>query len=215
MMSTPLLSMLMPHRVDEPRFYGVAVGIVTNNQDPEGLGRIKVKVPWLSDEYDSDWARIATPMAGAGRGMYFLPEVEDEVLVAFEHGLIDRPFVVGALWNGKDAPPEANGDGENNVRTVKSRSGHVIRFNDTEGGERIEIVDSTANNSVVIDSAENKIVISADSNITIQSHNGKLILSGNGVEITSQDALKIEAGGALDIQGGAEMNLNADMINLN
>ena len=109
------------------RISGVVVGVVTNTQDPAGLGRVKVKFPWLSDSEESFWARVATPMAGKGRGFYFLPEVEDEVLMAFEHGDARFPYVLGALWNGQDKPPESNEDGKNNIRSIKSRSGHVIR----------------------------------------------------------------------------------------
>src|SRR3972149_536693 len=85
---------------------GVVPGIVTNNQDPDGLGRVKIKFPWLSDDNETDWVRIATLMAGGQRGGFFLPEVGDEVLVAFEHGDINHPYVIGALWNGVDKPPE-------------------------------------------------------------------------------------------------------------
>ena len=98
------------------RMSGVVVGVVTNTQDPAGLGRVKVKFPWLSDSEESFWARVATPMAGKGRGFYFLPEVEDEVLLAFEHGDARFPYVLGALWNGQDKPPENNDKGENNIR---------------------------------------------------------------------------------------------------
>ena len=87
------------------RIYGVVVGVVTNNQDPEELGRVKVKFPWLSDADESDWARIATPMAGNEKGIYFLPEVDDEVLVVFEHGDLRFPYIIGALWNGQAPPP--------------------------------------------------------------------------------------------------------------
>ncbi|ETX05496.1 MAG: hypothetical protein ETSY2_22635, partial [Candidatus Entotheonella gemina] len=108
-----LLTQLLAPNEQANRVYGMVVAGVTNNQDPEGLGRVKVKFPWLSDRDESHWARIAMPMAGPERGFYFLPEVDDEVLVAFEHGLIEWPYVLGALWNGKDTPPESNGDGEN------------------------------------------------------------------------------------------------------
>jgi uncharacterized protein involved in type VI secretion and phage assembly len=100
------------------RIHGVVVGLVTNNQDPDGLGRVKVKFPWLSDVDESSWARIAAPMAGKQRGACFLPEVDDEVLVAFEHGDMRFPYVLGALWNGQDAPPVTNSDGTNNVRMI-------------------------------------------------------------------------------------------------
>jgi len=85
---------------------GIVIGVVTDNSDPEGWGRVKVKYPWQEDNIVSHWARMATPMAGNGRGIEFLPEVNDEVVVAFEHGDMHRPFVLGALWNGVDAPPE-------------------------------------------------------------------------------------------------------------
>ena len=91
------------------RIYGVVVGIVTANQgDPDGLGRVKVRFPWLASDAESAWARIATLMAGNKRGSFFLPEVEDEVLVAFEHGDLRYPYILGALWNGKDKPPDTN-----------------------------------------------------------------------------------------------------------
>ncbi|NTW02923.1 MAG: phage tail protein, partial [Oscillochloris sp.] len=133
------------------RFYGVTVGVVTNNQDPDSLGRVKVKLPWLSDQDESFWARVVAPMAGKDRGLYLLPEIDDEVLVAFEHGMIEYPYVLGALWNGKDNPPETNSNGKNNMRTLKSRSGMIIRLDDTDGSEKIEISDASGKNSIVID----------------------------------------------------------------
>ena len=132
-MSDVFTRLFSPDDKKEGRLYGVVFGIVTNNKDPEGLGRVKVKLPWMADELESNWARVVTPMAGAQRGIYFLPEVDDEVLVAFEHGSAEHPYVLGALWNGKDKPPESNSDGKNNTRTIRSRSGHVIRLTDTAG----------------------------------------------------------------------------------
>src|SRR5438552_656128 len=151
------------------RLYGVMVGVVTNNQDPEGLGRVKVRFPWFSNEDESNWARVAAPMAGKERGFYFLPEVEDEVLVAFEHGDVRFPYVVGSLWNGKDAPPASNGDGKNNVRVIKSRSGHVVRLTDEDGKEMIEIVDKSAKNSIRIDTSKNTITITSDKDIVLSA----------------------------------------------
>jgi len=191
-------------RNDTPnRLFGVTLGVVTNNQDPEKLGRVKVKFPWLSDEDESNWARVLTPMAGDDRGMFFLPEVDDEVLIAFEHGDVRFPFVLGALWNGQDKPPETNEDGQNNVRFIKSRSGHLIRLDDTDGEEKIEIIDNSEKNSIVISTSDNSITISADSDITIASNSGKLKLSGSGIEIDSQGDVKIEASGNLDLKASA------------
>ena len=104
------------------RVNGVAVGIVTDNHDPEGLGRVKVRFPWLGEGVESDWCKVASFMAGDGRGAVFLPEIEDEVLVAFEQGDVNFPYVIGALWNSSDRPPETNADGRNDVRKIRSRS---------------------------------------------------------------------------------------------
>jgi phage baseplate assembly protein V len=197
------------------RFTGVAMAIVTNNKDPDGLGRVKVKLPWLDDQVESDWARVVTAMAGAGRGLYWLPEVDDEVLVAFEHGRPDSLYVLGGLWNGKDKPPEDNKDGKNNVRVLKTRSGHVIRLTDADGDEKIEIIDKTGKNSIVISAKDKTVTITADADITVTSTNGKLKLSGNGVEITSQAAVKIEASQNVDLKAGAQLNVKGQMVNIN
>lgn len=197
------------------RFYGVTVGVVTNNQDPDNLGRVKLKFPWLNDQDESHWARVVTPMGGNGRGLYLLPEVDDEVLVAFDHGEIEFPYVLGALWNGKDAPPESNSDGKNNMRTLKSRSGHVVRLDDTDGSEKIEILDKSGKNSIVLSTKDNTITITADKDITIKSSSGKLMLSGNGVEIKSDAGVKIEASSDLEAKSSAQVTVKGSAINLN
>jgi uncharacterized protein involved in type VI secretion and phage assembly len=84
---------------------GVVIGVVTNVADPQGQIRVRVHFPWMDDAQETDWIRIATMMAGGGRGSMFMPEVQDEVLVGFEHGDTRFPYVVGFLWNGQDAPP--------------------------------------------------------------------------------------------------------------
>ncbi|GGK00714.1 type IV secretion protein Rhs [Streptomyces camponoticapitis] len=93
------------------RCAGLVSGTVTDTQDPEGSGRVKVRFPWLSDEYASDWARTAQS-GGTSGGEAFIPEVGDEVLVGFEHGHLDRPFVLAGLYNGKDRPGGGGGAGE-------------------------------------------------------------------------------------------------------
>jgi uncharacterized protein involved in type VI secretion and phage assembly len=213
MMSAATFDVLLGRR-EQARIYGVVVGVVTNNRDPEDLGRIKVKFPWLDDDDESYWARVAVPMAGNGRGFYALPEVDDEVLVVFEHGVIEYPYVIGALWNGEDKPPENNSDGENNKRTYKSRSGHIIRFDDSSGSEKIEIIDKN-NNQIVIDASANTITILAQSDIKITSSAGKLQLSGVGVEITSQADVKIQATANLDLEATAITSVKGAMVKIN
>ena len=194
---------------------GVVVGIVTNNNDPQGMGRVRVRFPWRGDDDESYWARVATLMAGEDRGTFFLPEVDDEVLVAFDHGNINHPYVIGALWNGVDTPPETNADGKNNIRTIKSRSGHEIIFDDNHeqnsekivihtnaghtillddsaGAEKIEIKDKTDNNKITIDSVQNSINIESAMELKIKA---------NVVEIEGTTSLTLKSNAALTIQG--------------
>jgi uncharacterized protein involved in type VI secretion and phage assembly len=197
------------------RMDGVVVGVVTNNQDPEKMGRVKVKFPWLSDEDESNWARVASPMAGKDRGLFLLPEVDDEVLVAFEHGDPRFPYVVGSLWNGSDTPPEDNADGKNNVRVIKSRSGHVVRLTDEDGKEKIEIIDKSEKNSVVIDTAENTITITAEKDIVLSAPNGSIKLDAQKVEVKSSADSKVEAGGGMDLKASGTMNVKGATVNIN
>lgn len=212
---TTVFNQLMGSAEVDGRFFGVSIGIVTNNRDPDGLGRVKLMLPWMADNAESNWARVAAPMAGPGRGCYFLPEIDDEVLVAFEHGSPEFPYVLGGLWNGKDKPPASNADGKNDVRVITSRSGHVIRLTDTDGAEQIEIVDKSAKNRVVLSTKDNSITITADADVVIQATNGKLRLSGNGVEITSKADVKIDAGTTLAAQAKGQTNIKGQLVNIN
>jgi uncharacterized protein involved in type VI secretion and phage assembly len=197
------------------RIEGIVLGIVTKNQDPEKVGRVKIKFPWLADSDESNWARVATVMAGKDRGTFFLPEVDDEVLVAFDHGDINHPYVIGSLWNGVDTPPETNADGQNKISTIKSRSGHEIIFDDNHkqkkekieihtnaghtillddsaGAEKIEIKDKTGNNTITIDSVQNSINIESAMQLKIKA---------NVVEIEGTTSLTLKSNAALTIQG--------------
>lgn len=195
---------------------GVAIGVVTNIKDPDNLGRVRVKFPWFSEDDESEWARVATLMAGKERGSVFLPEVDDEVLVAFEHGDMRRPFVIGALWNGVDVlPPEFANDGKNNIRLIKSRSGHIIKLDDTDGSEKIEVIDKTGKNSVVIDSKENTITITTDQDLVLKAPQGKISLIAKELELKSSAALQMEAGSEMNIKASATMNLQGATVNIN
>ena len=154
-------------------------------------------------------------MAGNKRGFYFLPEVDDEVLVAFEHGDVRFPYVLGALWNGKDAPPATNGDGKNNVRLIQSRSGHVIKLNDEDGKETVEILDKSQKNSIVIDTAKNTITITSDQDITISASKGTIKLDAQNVEIKSSAATKLEAGSTMDVKASGTMTVKGTTVNIN
>lgn len=117
---------------------GVFVGIVKSNKlDSEG--RIEITLAGVNGEAGTYRARVATLMAGPERGIQFLPEEKDQVLVAFEQGCFSRPVVIGSLWNKKDKPPEMNANGENNLKLIKTRGGNEIRIVDEGNKERIEI----------------------------------------------------------------------------
>jgi uncharacterized protein involved in type VI secretion and phage assembly len=215
MSETELLSGLLPLSEQSGHFYGVTIGVVTNNKDPDKLGRVKVKFPWLSDQVESHWARVVTLMAGKERGLYFLPEVDDEVLVAFEHGMMEFPYVLGALWNGQDKPPLVNNDGKNNLRTIKSRSGHVITLDDTQGEEKIIIRDKTAKNEIVIDSKNNTLsmkvekdlMIETKGKISLKSSGGDLEIECNNLKVQAKQNCEIKANASITVQANAQLAL--------
>lgn len=214
-MSNSLLDAMAPSgQQSSGKNFGVVVGIVTNNQDPDKMHRVKVKFPWLADGQESWWARIASPMAGKGRGAYFLPEVDDEVLVAFEHGDVRFPYVVGSLWNGKDSPPTSNDDGQNNIREIKSRSGHIIRLDDKDGNEKIEIVDKTGGNSLTISTSDNSMTLKCTGRMKLQA-NGIDITSESDIKIEAQSTMKVNADATMDIEAGATMTIKGAMVNIN
>lgn len=202
-----LLRGMLARPGEDGAYFGVVIGVVSNNRDPDGMHRVRVRFPWLNDADESNWARVACAMAGDGRGAYFLPEVGDEVLVAFEHGCAEFPYVLGGLWNGRDRPPEDNGDGENNFRCLKSRSGHLIRLGDRAGQETIEIVDKTGNNRIVFSASDNRIVIEAQGDIELTSRTGQVKISAIGIELEAKAGVTISASTTVAVRG-ALVDLN-------
>jgi phage protein D/phage baseplate assembly protein gpV len=193
----------------------VVVGLVLDNQDPDGLGRVKIRLPGLSEAHSGHWARLAAPTAGDGRGMFFLPERNDEVLVTFEQGDITRPYILGALWNSEDKPPNPNSDGQNNIRIIKSRSGHSVRFDDTPGAEKIDIIDKSTENSVTIDTQSNSISIKSAKDVVIEAPQGKISLRAKSVEVKSTADAKLEAQSTVNLKAGATMTIKGQRVNIN
>src|SRR6478735_5381330 len=130
---------VMPQALRASKLRGVHLAIVVDNKDGEGNPgyHVKVKFPWMSEQETTYWARIAIPMGGADRGTYFLPEQDDQLLVVFENGDVNRPIVIGALWSHVQNPVETNQSGKNNVKLIKSRAGHRIIFDDKDGSEKL------------------------------------------------------------------------------
>jgi uncharacterized protein involved in type VI secretion and phage assembly len=117
------------------------------------------------------------------------------------------PYVIGALWNGQDSPPAGNDDGKNNIRLIHSRSGHLVRLDDTDGDEKIEIIDKTGSNSITIKSSDNSLSITCQGKMTLNA--------SQGIEITSDADIKIQASTTIDINANAQMNIKGAMVNIN
>lgn len=191
-------------RVHEP-----VIGIVVDIKDPEKLARIKVKFPTLPGSDTSTWAPLSAVGAGKDRGLCVLPEIEDEVLVVFEHGDITRPVILGALWNGKDKPPDKN-DGKNERRSITSRSGARIIFDDDAGTLTLESADKKSR--VVLDKA-NKITFEAQSgDVCIQAPQGTLEVVANEVALNASQACHLESLGGLALEGKSKVTIGGQML---
>jgi uncharacterized protein involved in type VI secretion and phage assembly len=181
-------------------FYGVYVGLVTDVQDPDGQGRVRVRLPWTTDpegEAFEIWGRVATLMAGSDRGTWFIPELDDEVILAFEGGCPWSPIVVGAVWNGVDTPPESMDD-NNNIRSITSRSGIRVTFDDTDGGVQF-----------TIETPGGQKVVCADTPATIDmtdSNGNQVTLDASGVTVTNGSKVTINT---------TTMEVNASLVTVN
>ncbi|MFE5666864.1 VgrG-related protein [Streptomyces niveus] len=200
------------------RCAGLVSGTVTDTQDPEGSGRVKVRFPWLSDEYASDWARTAQS-GGTGGGEAFIPEVGDEVLVGFEHGHLDRPFVLAGLYNGKDRPGGGGGGGGGdaagagaggggsggdlvdptsgavNRRAFASKSGNQLELLEAANGPQgVRLRTGDGKLTIALDRTNTAIVVNSDGSVTIEAKERVAIKAAGGVAL--------DAGrGALELTG--------------
>ncbi len=230
----------IPAKISEgpDRWPGVVPAVVTDIEDPDELGRVKVKFPWLDDNSESTWARVVGIGAGPERGMLVLPEVDDEVLVVFEHGDFNYPYVLGGVWNATDEPPLEPGvtvsNGAVNLRTWKSRSGHRITMDDTDGTEKLEIMsknehritmDDTAGEEkleiqtqgghlITMDDQENAVKIETPSGVMASfSDEGKIEINTLNATITLDDAqnmVTITSQGDLLLEAGRNLDLQAN-----
>jgi phage protein D/phage baseplate assembly protein gpV len=197
---------------------GVVVGLVTNNKDSDLGGRVKVKFPWLGDD-ESHWARLASPGAGTARGLYLVPEVGDEVVVAFEHGDVNHPYVLGSLWNGRDNPPKRaddviDGSGQVTQRILQSRLGHVVTLDDSMDKPSITIVDKTGHNRIELDSTTNKLCIKVDGDISIEAPRGQISIKGMSVSVEATTSMSVK-GASAEFNANATLNLKGAMVNVN
>jgi uncharacterized protein involved in type VI secretion and phage assembly len=211
----------------QQRVYGVTLGEVTDLDDPMGIGRVKVKFPWLSEKVDSAWARIATAWAGGSRGTYLLPEVGDEVVVAFRHGNLMHPYILGFLWSETERPPEFTPRLER--RELRSKSGHRIVFDDlianesltlqSQGGHKIVLDDSAVSTQIAISDSSHNLSILVDTQsgkITISSRLGQIALSAPAGRISlDAAAIDIHATGRLTLKGDGTVAVNGATVTIN
>ncbi len=221
------------------RMFGVHIGIVTNNKHPDGEYMVKVRMPYFFDasKDESWWCRIGTSMGGKDRGMYLLPEVEDEVLVSFLNGDPNQPIIVGSLFNGKDVFPKkvkASPDdkelkipnvdqgGKNNYRFFQSRSGHTLMFSDEEGKECVSLRTKSANELVLDDSSggekiqlydkDNKQWLEIDvpgKKITLQTDTGDILIKAKKTITLDCKDLVIKTGKTMKVESGTSTEFAA------
>jgi len=209
------------------RVYGVTLAQVTSLDDLKGLGRVQVSFPWLSSSVNSAWARIATAWAGGSRGTYLLPEVGDEVVVAFRHGDLRHPYILGFVWSDTDRPPEFTPELQRRELrsktghrivfddftgleslTFESQGGHEIVLDDTAGAMKISITDSSDTLSIVLDTITGKISITTDV--------GQISLSAPAGQISlDAAAINVHATGMLTLKGDASVVVNGASVKIN
>lgn len=192
---------------------GVAIAIVTQNQDDENLCRVKVSYPWHEEPSESYWARLAVPMAGKDRGFVMIPEVGDEVVVAFEREDLRFPCVLGALWNGQDEPPLANEDGKNDKRIIQSRKKHYLLFDDGASGV-VELLHERGRRIIFDD---NGFVVEDEkgNSIKVDSNSGAMTIEATGRLNIRAATITIEATGTLELKASATLTVRGALVNIN
>jgi uncharacterized protein involved in type VI secretion and phage assembly len=203
-------------------YFGVHYGVVVQNVDPDKLGRIKVRFPWLDagDEDQSHWAQLLTPMEGKKFGWYTLPDIDDVVAIMFVAGEICQPVVLGGIWSKVDNSPEPNEDGKNNFRGYRSRAGHRLILDDT-GMTKVVLADKTGKELFGLGTfakdgagpnvcAIYKPPMAGTSGVSFSSLDGTLELTcKNGkLTVTAQESIKINAKTSIDVKAGQDIKMD-------
>lgn len=224
----------LPERLlppSEPIGSGLLLGVVEDLDDPDGQARVKVGFPWRADAPDAVWARLATLDAGPEQGTLFMPDVGQEVVVAHVDDDHRFPVVLGALWNGQQAPPESVDPDANDIRMIRTRSGHKLRFDDadpgsvvleTAGGRLVELLDGdelvrltdASGNSLTID--RDGITLEATTgDINLKAAAGKVKVDTSGFEAKSTGPAKVESTATLDLKASASLSVNGALVRIN
>ncbi len=192
-------------------------GIVTDNDDPDNRGRVKVKIEVLNDKYQTDWIPVLSFLSGDNYGAFFTPGIDDQVIVGFMDSSFEEPFVLGGIWGDKQMPPEIksgqSNNEKNNLKFIKSKSGNMIIFDDTEGDEKIRILSG--------DDAKFEI-IKKDSLLTIETCNDILIDAKNSIKIQASEIemvcennIKLESENTDISAKSNDININSNNITIN
>lgn len=188
-----------------PRVPGVATAVVTDNKDPQEMGRVKLKIPWLSADAESSWARVAAPGAGNNAGVVWLPQVGDEVLIAFEQGDIEYPVVLGGLWNGQDKIPfdyaQDLDAGRVTYSGFRSRTGHQIRFAESSDDASISILTEDGSVTIVLDQTNRALNIKTTGKVTVDAQGDIEISAPQGSFKVDAMSVEIKASGQTAIKG--------------
>ncbi|MEU9293866.1 VgrG-related protein [Streptomyces sp. NPDC048266] len=203
-----------------PPMPGVAVALVTNTKDPLALGRVRLRFPWLSATYESGWCRVAQ-LGGRGGGGLVLPEVDDEVLCAFDRGSLEHPYVLAGLYNGVDrhtpatdrvAPVDPT-SGRVQWRALTSRTGHTVELREeggrTRGSHGIRLRTAKGGLSVELNEARTTLTIDSDGTVTITGARGVTVESGTDLTLSAKGRIKLDAGLGVDIKAGAKFKVSA------
>jgi uncharacterized protein involved in type VI secretion and phage assembly len=179
------------------RFYGAYPALVTDIKDPDGIGRVKVSLPWSPDGSASGyeaWARVATLMAGNNRGTWFVPDNNDEVLIVFGGGDPRHPYVIGGLWNGQDATPESMDDGGNNfIKKIRSRNGVVITLDDNDGKEQF-VAETPSGQKVTLKDGPGAIEIEDSNGNSVKLESGGITVNASAKVTITAGNIEISAG---------------------
>jgi len=212
---TPLDTAYPPKKYQRTPFTDMQSALVTDTNDPDALGRVKVKYMWndgTSAAEPEHWLRVMTPHAGAERGFFCLPEVDDEVLVAFENGDPDRPVILGSLYNGKDKAPVDHPAGfdaaENDLKLFRTKSGNEIFFHDKGGSEIISIAQECGN-TITLTADGPAISVETDGDITIKGKTITLETTSGDITVKSGNALKAESSADTEIKAGGNFKSEA------
>jgi uncharacterized protein involved in type VI secretion and phage assembly len=203
----------------------LVVGIVSDVKDPLKMGRVRLTFPWLASDFTSGWARVVQTGGGPNRGFYVLPEVGDEVLVGFELGDFDSPYVIGGLWNGKDKPPTLSTDaidansGEIAARAIVTRKGHKLEFVEDNGitltsGDGSVVVTLDAKNQNIQITSGRTIQVKANNGISFDAGTGTLEFKGQKLSLTSTTDYELHANGQLKLTGSAGVSVEGPTVSI-